>query len=132
MADGFEPCPECGTEGRIYIANGNDPYPRDAGECQCCNGNGMVFVGDETVNTETSDGAIYAFVSERDEVLLSLDLDRVMAFHDKYNPDLPMTREVAEVAMHKARSALRNHPEAQAVSIAWLKERGYRHFGDMS
>jgi hypothetical protein len=82
-------------------------------------------------NAEPSDGAIYAFVSERDEVLLSRDVQRVIDFHTKHHPDLPpMTPVVAEVAMHKAISALRNHPAAQAISIAWLKERGYQHWGD--
>lgn len=77
--------------------------------------------------------AIAAFVKERNEVLLSGDIDRLLAFHAKHNPG-SMTfssREVAEVAMHKARTACVGLPiEARLASNRWLRERGYSTFDD--
>lgn len=79
----------------------------------------------------SDDPEVSAFVSERDEVLLSGDVDRVREFMGKNTPGLRLPpREVVEISMHKARSALVKHPEAAAASIRWLRERGYEHLGD--
>lgn len=47
---------------------------------------------------------IEAFVAERDEMLLACDIDRMLAFYAKHNPTSSAfsSREVAEIAMHKA------------------------------
>lgn len=74
-----------------------------------------------------------AFLKERDEVLMSLDVDRVMAFHAKHNPgsDVHNDREAAEVGMHKARTACLSLPrEARMLSKRWLSERGYKSMDD--
>lgn len=70
---------------------------------------------------------IAAFVKERDEVFLSGDVDRVIAYHKKWSPGVAApSREVVEIAMHKARTAITSFPqEARDASITWLKERGY-------
>ena len=72
---------------------------------------------------------IAAFVKERDEALLSGDVDRCMAFHAKHNPDsiVPNNREIAEIGMHKARTAALSLPmSARVESRKWLSERGYK------
>lgn len=78
------------------------------------------------------DDEIEAFVKERNEVLLSGNVDRVMSFHLKYNPDIPFpNREVAEIAMHKGRTAALGLPiEARLESKRWLSERGYSSMDD--
>jgi len=35
-------CEECGGEGRILSGNGMDPYPKDFGECEACDGRGEI------------------------------------------------------------------------------------------
>ena len=69
---------------------------------------------------------IKTFVKERDEMLLACDVDRCIAFHTKYNPGLTFpSREIAEAAMHKARTAITNFPREERVkSKLWLKEHG--------
>lgn len=74
-----------------------------------------------------------AFVAERNEMLLSGDVDRLMAFHAKHNPGLPpMTnRIVAEITLHKSRTAAKGLPmEARLQSKRWLTERGYKSWDD--
>jgi len=76
---------------------------------------------------------VRAFVKERDEVLLSDDLGRVWAFMRKYNPALPepSSREVMEIALHKARTGALSLPvELRRASKKWLTERGYKSFDD--
>jgi hypothetical protein len=75
---------------------------------------------------------IKAFVTERDEALLSGDIDRVIAFHAKHNPDRDFSsREVAEISMHKARTAAKSLPiEPRLASKKWLTERGYTSLDD--
>ena len=72
---------------------------------------------------------IAAFVKERDEVLLSGDVDRCMAFHAKHNPDSTVSKhwEIAEIGMHKARTAAMSLAmSARVESRKWLSERGYK------
>lgn len=76
---------------------------------------------------------IAEFVKERDEVLLSGDLDRLYAFHAKYNPDVPAfaSREIAEASMHKARTAAKSLPiEARLESKRWLTNHGMKSLDD--
>ncbi len=75
---------------------------------------------------------IQQFVEERNEALLSRDFRKVQAFHEKWNPDLPRIPDmVAELAMHKARTAAKGLPkEERRVSRTWLKIRGYDSFDD--
>lgn len=67
---------------------------------------------------------IKAFVKERDEMLLACDVDRCIAFHKKHNPGIKIhSRELAEVAMHKARTAAKTLPKAERKkSKQWLRE----------
>jgi hypothetical protein len=73
------------------------------------------------------------FTKERDEALASGDVDRVLAFWRKYNPHMrePSSRLVAEMAMHKARTAATTLPmEVRQASKQWLQERGYKAWDD--
>jgi len=78
---------------------------------------------------------IKKFVAERDEVLLSGDLERVLAFHKKHNPSLIAVAQpdnmVLEASMHKARTAAKSLPiEVRKVSKAWLLEHGFTSLDD--
>lgn len=77
---------------------------------------------------------IEAFVKERNEVLLRADLDEVVAFQKKHNPDMDwdaMDPRSWEVGMHKAITAVPALPrEHRMKSKRWLAERGYRSFDD--
>ena len=75
---------------------------------------------------------IKSFVAERDEMLLSMDLDRLIAFHVKHNPKLPIpSRQVAELLLHKARTGAKSLPiEARLESKRWLAGRGLSSMDD--
>jgi hypothetical protein len=76
---------------------------------------------------------IKAFVAERDEMLLECDIDRMKAFHAKYNPNTkPFSNdEVAWLSLHKARTGAKSLPlEARLQSYNWLKERGFSSLDD--
>lgn len=76
---------------------------------------------------------IAAFIKERDEILMSCDVDRVIAFHAKYNPGSQAfsSREVAEIALHKARTACLSLPmEARLASKRWLQDQNYSSLDD--
>lgn len=68
-----------------------------------------------------------AYVEERDKVLLSGDIDLLIRFHQKHNPDQrPMDQTVAEVSLHKARTAALSLPlDVRMESKRWLARRGY-------
>jgi hypothetical protein len=80
--------------------------------------------------------AIDAFVRERDEVLLSGDLDRVIALHKKHNPDWAhnwggISRKDLEVGMHKAITAVKSLPRQHRMqSKRWLADHGYKSWDD--
>lgn len=82
---------------------------------------------------EQTKAEIKAFVAERDEVLLACDIDRLKAFHAKYNPatkPLP-NDDVAWLSLHKARTGAKSLPlEARLHSYNWLKERGSSSLDD--
>lgn len=76
---------------------------------------------------------IKAFIKERDEVLISGDITKMMEFHNRYHPELePMKDpEIAEVALHKSRTAVTSLPiEMRRASKAWLMENGYQSMDD--
>lgn len=76
---------------------------------------------------------IAEFVKERDAILLSLDVDRMIAFHEKHNPGIgaPSNRNVCLISMHKARTAAKTLPmEARRLSRDWLTERGFTSLDD--
>lgn len=37
-------CGECGGEGRHYGGHANDPYPKDYGPCEACDGAGEIEI----------------------------------------------------------------------------------------
>ena len=82
--------------------------------------------------SEQAKAEIAAFVKERNEVLLSGDVDRVISFHEKHNPGVSFpTREIAEMAMHKARTAVKTLPFAERLkSKRWLRDHGSASFDD--
>jgi len=73
--------------------------------------------------------AIAAFTKERDEVLMSKDVDRVIAFQKKHNPGYPgpTDHKTAEIGMHKAITACLSLPlKVRMESREWLKQKGFR------
>lgn len=83
--------------------------------------------------TPEAKAEIAAFIKERDEILLAGDIDLMMAFHRKHNPGLPpfSSREVAEAALHKARTGAKTlQREARMESARWLRARGMSTFDD--
>lgn len=72
------------------------------------------------------------FLTERNEALRSMDIDRVVANIQKYSPDFPTPyRDIVEIGMHKARTACTalSHEE-RAYSKHWLKTRGFKSMDD--
>lgn len=76
---------------------------------------------------DATERRIAEYVRERDEMLRSLDPQRIMAFHAKHNPaSPPMRPAVALPAAHKARvQAASLTEEERQLSRAWLIEHGY-------
>ena len=76
--------------------------------------------------------SIADFVKERNEMLLSGDIDRALAFWEKWSPEFkPSSRLVAEAAMHKARTADASLPiEARRESKQWLTAHRLESFDD--
>lgn len=70
-------------------------------------------------------------IKERDEILLSGDIDRMMEFLVRNGLPPLSSREFAEVVMHKARTAVCSLPrEVRIASKQWLSERGYHSLDD--
>lgn len=72
------------------------------------------------------------FLKERDEALISGDITKVMAFHNLYNPERPLTDpKMAEIVLHKSRTACLSIPMGlRKKSKAWLMENGYQSMDD--
>lgn len=72
------------------------------------------------------------FLKERDEALISGDITKVMAFHNLYNPEKPMTDpKMAEIVLHKGRTACLSLPlEVRKKSKAWLTLNGFHSMDD--
>jgi hypothetical protein len=75
---------------------------------------------------------IAKFNAERGAILLKGDLDDVLAFVLRQEPDyVPMNRHVLEIMLHKSRTAVASLPmEVRAASRSWLIERGYQPYDD--
>ena len=72
------------------------------------------------------------FKRERNEALLSLDEQKLRAFHRKWNEsELPDDRIVFWGAIHKAITGCLDLPiEFRRKSKTWLDERGFKSFDD--
>jgi len=74
------------------------------------------------------------FVKDRDEALLSLDYDKIIAYGNKWGVNwgkMPKNNEGFWVSVHMARTALRSLPlEERMKSKQWLIERGYTPMDD--
>lgn len=72
------------------------------------------------------------YEKERDAVLLEMDLDKVIAFQQRTNPGYEIPpRDLCEIGMHKARSALTTLPiKERAYSKKWLLDRGFKSHDD--
>lgn len=70
------------------------------------------------------------FVEERNAMLERGDLDELIAFNAKWNPEAPIIpRDVAEVTLHKCRTAALGLPLAvRRASHDWLISRGLSSF----
>jgi len=72
------------------------------------------------------------FIEDRNEALLSMDRDKILAFARKYNGDDGYEQEdeyVFWISVHKMRTASLGLPESERrVSMNWLIERGYEHY----
>ena len=78
-----------------------------------------------------SNEEFYEWLKERDEVTLSLDIDKFKAFYRKwqkkgvYDMELP-SDEIIEISMRKCICAMAKPPvDKLAEARAWLSERGY-------
>ena len=79
----------------------------------------------------STDEQIAAYNAERDAVLASDDLGRFIAFSEKNLQQPFSSREVAEIAMHKMRTAVPAVPRMLRVtSYRWLTERGMKTWDD--
>lgn len=71
-------------------------------------------------------------VKARDEALLSMDRDKILAYAKQYSPELLRSFKddnLFWISVHKARTACRSLPiEERLKSKTWLEERGYRSF----
>jgi hypothetical protein len=74
------------------------------------------------------------FVRERDDALLSLDKEQLLAYARKWGVNLsyiPKSDELFWVSIHKARTAATSLPiAARQESKRWLHERGYQSMDD--
>jgi hypothetical protein len=80
-----------------------------------------------------TDADMTAFAAERDAVLLACNVDRMLAFNARHraNPPKFVSREIAEVALHIARTEAKSLPiEARRLSKEWLSFRGYPSLDD--
>ena len=74
---------------------------------------------------------IAEYVRKRDAILLALDIDGMIELMREHGSPVPSSREVAELTMHKARTAATSLPiEARRASKAWLILRGYSALDD--
>lgn len=73
------------------------------------------------------DGRYELFIKERNEALLSLDKQKILAYSQKYSGGSdPESDIVFWAGVHKARVAIAAFPESEkAISRQWLKEHGF-------
>lgn len=79
---------------------------------------------------QPSEAEVKEFVAERNAMLERGDLTELRAFMEKWNPEMPpLSSEVAEVTLHKSRTAALGLPEdMRRKSNRWLFDRGYESF----
>jgi hypothetical protein len=66
------------------------------------------------------------FIRDRDEAILSLDKDRILAYMIKYGVYIPEDERVFWAGVHKARLALNCvDAEGKILSRNWLAENGF-------
>ena len=66
------------------------------------------------------------FAKERDNALLSLDKNKILAYCKKYDVPVPEDEEVFWAGVHKAIVNTTSISfEKKLVSIAWLREHGF-------
>jgi hypothetical protein len=71
------------------------------------------------------------YLIERDAMLLKCDVDALEAFQNKHRMPPFACREVAEIALHKSRTAAVGLPrEERLKSWHWLTLRGYQPWSD--
>lgn len=74
------------------------------------------------------------FVKDRDDALLSLDKEKILAYGRKWGVNellIPKQEENFWIAIHKARTAAKTLPmAARSESKQWLQERGFRSMDD--
>lgn len=93
------------------------------GDCEKCFQGSVVG---EVIMTD-----LESYCRERDEILLSGDVDKIIAFDMKYNPVYNPNKRIAEIVMHKARTGCKTLPiEARRLSKQWLEEHGWRSLDD--
>lgn len=67
------------------------------------------------------------FVKERNEALLSLDKDRILAYMKKYQVNLPADSDkVFWASVHKAILAISAPEDKKEQSRKWLREHGFK------
>lgn len=67
------------------------------------------------------------FVKERNEALLSLDKDKILAYCKKYGAPIPKNETVFWAGIHKAILGLNAATQEQKEkSAAWLVEHGFK------
>jgi hypothetical protein len=76
-----------------------------------------------------------AMIRERDEALLSLNREKIMAFARRWSPEFlrvaGLSDEIFWLSVHTARTANRNLPDAERVkSRQYLIERGSQSLDD--
>lgn len=70
-------------------------------------------------------------VTERDEALLSLDMEKIKAYGTKYGARFSDDHDTFWTSVHMARSAAKTLPmEARKISKRWLLARGFRSLDD--
>jgi hypothetical protein len=70
------------------------------------------------------------FLKDRDEALLSLDKDKILAYMIKYGAHVPRNETVFWASVHKARLALNCvDAEGKILSRNWLAENGFSSKG---
>lgn len=75
--------------------------------------------------TDTWDHA--AWLADRREALLSLDVVKMRAYARRYGIAAPESDQACLIAMHKARCEAIDIPlDEQIKSLAWLDERGFK------
>lgn len=74
---------------------------------------------------------IKAYNRARNEMLLKCDIDALLEFHKFHKLPVPSSRAMAEVTLHKTRTAVASLPmEERRKSKKWLLQRGFHALDD--